>query len=183
MCPSFVEVFKNTLLLRLPTDIMIRYVGEYVSIEEAGGKGFIGHAFHDLRHQMDEDYGQKNINLKLDFDFMFVSEGPSKIIITPPEYHFNEKVSCLKPMFGVLNTLSNLGIPLNINTVVSLDYLGEKREVYIKKGTPLAYLYFPDGAPTSSVEHVSSDEYQDTRYTRTTFFGDYLKQVNRQETQ
>lgn len=182
LCPSFVELFKNTLLLRLPTDFIISYTGEYLIVQEAGAKGFVGHSYHDLKHQMDETYGQKNVNIKLDFDFMFVSDSPSKILITPPEYHFDEEVSCLKPMLGVLNTLPNVGIPFNVNTVVSLDYLGEKQEVYMKKGTPLAYLYFPEGAP-SSVEHVSSDEYHDTRYTRTTFFGDYLRQVNRQEKQ
>lgn len=177
MCASFAELFRNTLLLRLPADLMITCTEQDMSVLGADDTGFVGFGQHDLSEQMDEGYGKENVNLKINLDFMFLSDSPAKIVITPPDYHFDEELSCLKPMLGVLPILSNTGIEFALNTVASLSYLKEKREVYIKKGTPLAYLYFPNGAP-SSVDYVSSDEYRGARFTRTTFFGEYVREAN-----
>lgn len=148
-----------------------------MSVLGADNSGFVGFESHDLSKEMDESYGKENANLKINLDFMFLSDCPAKIVITPPDYHFDEELSCLKPMLGVLPILSNTGVQFALNTVANLSYLKEKREVYVKKGTPLAYLYFPEGAP-SSVDYVSSDEYRSARFTKTTFFGEYVREAN-----
>ena len=103
LCPSFVELFKNTLVLRLPTDVLFVFSDDYLVVEVAGGRGFLTHEHHDLKHQMDESYGSKNVSIKFDFECLLLSESSAKCIVMPPEYHFDEETSFLKTMIGHLS--------------------------------------------------------------------------------
>jgi hypothetical protein len=55
------------------------------------------------------------------------------------------------------------------------DFL-ERKEVLIRKGTPLAYVYFPFEEKVS-VEYLTQSEFDNFSFTKTSFSGDYLKAV------
>ena len=177
-CPSFVDIFRNSLVLRAPCDFVFTVVddGGFLLTHQFANSDFMSVDHHDLESQMNEEWGSQHINIKLNFQAQFLSDTPSKCLVLPPSYHFEETLSPIQPMLGVINLLSNVGIWLNINMMVSKQHMMTEREILTRKGTPLAYIYFPFEERVI-VEHVSQSEYDNTLFTRTTFGGDYLRSV------
>jgi len=177
-CPSFVRIFRNSLVLKAPCDFMFAMSPDeqYVMTEFAGNSNFMGVDHHSLEHQIDQNWGSKHVNFKFSFQFKIICESQSQCMLLPPEYHFDEEPPIVKTMIGVLDLLPNKGIEFNLNMVANKQDLFEAKEVIVKKGTPLAYLYFPFGE-SISIEYVDRSEYENLSFIRTSFGADYLKQV------
>lgn len=177
-CPSFVDIFRNSLVLRAPCDFVFTVTGEgeNILIHEFANSQFINVEHHDLSSQIEKHWGDQHINIKLNFQAQLLSDTSSKCLILPPEYHFEEGLSPIQPMLGVINLLPNLGTWLNINMIVGKQYILDAKEIFVRKRTPLAYIYFPFEERVA-VEYVSQTEYDKTSFTRTSFGGDYLRAV------
>lgn len=178
-CPSFVDIFRNSLVLRAPTEMIFHFMGdanEYMVAAEFPNFRFVHSEQHDIETQMSREWGSQHIHLKLNFNFQFISEVQSKCLILPPDYHFEEESLILKPMLGVLDLLPNLGVEFNLNMIAGKQDFLQKKELFVRKGTPLAYLYFPFGENVS-VEYMPQHEYESFHFTRTSFGGEYLRHV------
>ncbi len=177
-CPSFVDIFRNSLVLRAPCDCLFNLLGdnyEFISGECANHK-MINFEYHDIKSQMNQEWANDYIHMKLNFNAQMVAETRSKCLFFPPEYHFEEELSIIKPMLGAVNLLPNTGVEFNINMLASKRDFLERKEVLIRKGTPLAYVYFPFEEKVS-VEYLPQSEFDNFSFTKTSFSGDYLKAV------
>ena len=128
-CPSFVDIFRNSLVLRAPTEMIFHFMGdanEYMVVSEFPNFRFVHSEQHDIETQMSREWGGQHIHLKLNFNFQFISEA-KQVLDFAPEYHFEEE-SLIKPMLGVLDLLPNLGVEFNLNM------RSQARRIFWRKG-------------------------------------------------
>ena len=179
-CTSFIELFDNSLVLKLPADTEISYdtydegeidyclnfrCADYLN-------GFMNFTGHDLYEGIGNFYGQKYLSIKLHLDVLMVSDKVESVIFLPPEYH--EQASMINAQVGIYETIPNAGLHCITNMKVDKKFVEENPHIFLKKGTPLAYLYFPNGAP-EKVEYVSRDEFESLRWTQTEFKAEYFR--------
>ena len=152
MCPSFVTLFKNSLLIKCPSQIDIGVPKGETRIRINCNPEQMEIDRHDLVSQMGpafSDYLSFKIGIKV---FLHTDEPCLPLFLNTFPYT-PENVSGLKAMEGILPLNDKLKQKLNINMIIHQQAFKDKLVsgggVYaIRPGTPLALLYFPGGAPT-----------------------------------
>ena len=151
MCPSFVTLFKNSLLIKCPSQVDIGIPKGETRIRINCNPEQMEIEGHDLVAQMGpvfSDYLSFKIGIKV---FLHTDEPCMPLFLNAFPYT-PENVSGLKAMEGILPLNDKLKQKLNINMIIHQqafkDKLVKGGGVYpIRPGTPLALLYFPGGAP------------------------------------
>jgi hypothetical protein len=182
-CPGFIDIFKNSLVLRAPCDMLFRIHSEGPDrgiFATAANTDFVCITFHNLEEEIDPEWGRQHVNFKIGFEFMMISDseaGGEKCLILPPDYHVNEKrPDILKPMIGTLPALPDTGVNFQLNMIANAEQIMSQKEIFISKGDILAYLYFPSRIK-NGIELVTRSEYDARKFMRTSFSGDYLRQL------
>ena len=125
-CPSFVELFENSLVLKSPADIEIFYewrradpnissndieslqirCADYMNQRE-----FVSFNNHNLFKDISHFYGAKYINFKIELNVLLVSDKVEQMIYFPPEYHDrSEEASMVNAQVGIFETIPNRGV-------------------------------------------------------------------------
>ena len=151
MCPSFVTLFKNSLLIKCPSQVDIGIPKGETRIRINCNPEQMEIEGHDLVSQMGpvfSDYLSFKIGIKV---FLHTDELCMPLFMNTFPYT-PENVSGLRAMEGILPLNDKLKQKLNINMIIHQqafkDKLVKGGGVYpIRPGTPLALLYFPGGAP------------------------------------
>lgn len=185
-CPSFVRLFKNSYLLRAPEDVMMTSPekGSRVLFASAAGTtpGFQTVTSADMNAMMHPSFAETHINLQFTFQFAFIAETPMEMVYLDPCYHL-EKKSELTAMTGTVQLHPELYMPVSVNMLLPLSAFDCKSEAFIKKGQPLAYLFFPGGRPKIETRKISMDDWHmEHGYQRTTFQGHWIREMNELET-
>jgi hypothetical protein len=152
MCPSFVTLFKNSLLIKCPSQVDIGIPKGETRIKINCNPEQMEIEGHDLVAQMGQvfsDYISFKIGIKV---FLHTDEPCMPLFLNTFPYS-PQNVDGLKAMEGILPLNNKLKQKLNINMIIHQQAFKDKlvsgRGVYpIRAGTPLAMLYFPDGMPT-----------------------------------
>lgn len=186
-CPSFVRLFKNSYLLRAPEDVMITAPGS-----ESGGKVmFASEASNappfqtvlsaDIGAEMHPSFAETHANLQFGFNFVLVPETPIEMVYLDPCYHLDKK-SELTAMTGMLLLHPEMLMSINVNMLLPFTAFDDKNETFIKKGQPLAYLFFPGGRPKIEPHKITMSEWsEDYGYRRETFQGYWISEMGRLE--
>ena len=180
-CPSFVELFSNSLVLKSPVDMEFVYEQNgTVSWRCADDlSGFIGSFDHDFQNQIDEYYHQKYVSFKMFLDMAMISDKVESVIFLPPEYHpQTEQASIIYPMIGILETIPNKSVQGLCNFRLDRSLLEKHSHIFIPKGTTLAYYYFPNGAP-KEIEYVPREEFDSVKWIYTEYRAEYLRTLRK----
>jgi hypothetical protein len=159
-CPSFVDIFKNSMTFISPSDIMIEYgkSGMKFSTPEPGYEWFLieSHTWKRVdtntyirdksANQMGELWGEGIHNIKIGTPVWFCTKYNKAKVIFMPNMYYNQK-SELSVAPGVLELIPKEPMRISVNFFVDVSNLGpsETKTILIKKGEPLAMLYFPSG--------------------------------------
>lgn len=179
MCPSFVDVFRNSYLLKMPADLLVDYQKEkddhYRWNWEVPSE-FVFLDNHDMSYQMGSSYDSRYLNFKIMLRAKIKSDTPCKMMFLDTFYN-DVTPRLYRAMTGVM-PLTNIHLELAINTYLEKKDLGNHGEILIKEGEPLCLLYFPEGKPDIVTNLCSMDEYNvKYAYTRTSYMGDYMKKI------
>ena len=176
-CPSFVELFKNSLVFRAPADMRITLDENQRNYTfHIAAAPLIRLSSHDLARQMNSNFAEKWESLKMSLPVTVLSDKVESLIFMPSDYHLSD--SPLQAMLGILETIPNKGQELTINFKVDKRMMYERNKWMISRGTPLAYFYFPNGAP-KEVEYLSRDEFESLTWIQTEFNCQYLRELTK----
>jgi hypothetical protein len=180
-CPAFVHLFKNAHLVRAPMDISIHYDPQKgVGWKMAQGTGEDVSPFNKISGfnfevQMAPEWG-KYMSVKLDFQAVLIPEESTECLFFDPMYHQDNRIP-MTAMTGVWTMHPKLYTILGVNYMLDPEKSFDKDGyMHISRGTPLAYLYWPNGKPSIEVEICTREEWSEKHeYTTTMFRGDFLK--------
>ena len=173
-CPAFVQLFKNAHLLRAPQDISLHCRADHeIGLKNPNQADQVDLAFFDFERQMGEEW-TKYFSIKFDLKGVFVPEESMTAMFFDPMYHLDKKTP-LTTMTGVWPMHPDLYTHVAINMMAQRHCFDDGGYLHIKCGTPLAYLYWPQGKPTIETEVVSEEEYEQKHvYIRNHFIGDFI---------
>jgi len=173
-CPAFVKLFKNAHVLRAPEEISLHCQSNHdIGSKNPNPFQQVKIGMFDFEHQMGKEWA-KHISIKMDIAGVFVPEESVSPMFFDPMYHLDKKTP-LTTMTGVWPMHPDLYTHLAINMMAQRDCFDDGGYLHIKCGTPLAYLYWPEGKPTIETEVMSEEEYkQKHHYVRNHFIGDFI---------
>jgi hypothetical protein len=150
-CPSFIDLFKNSLLYTSPCDFVLRISRRGFNLECAN-PGIIDVTSHTeiekSASQMGSDWDRNLINIKISTSiFLKAAKSKIKFIYLPAFYH-NPKLDFIVPP-GIMNVTTSTTLPLNLNTFIDIENLkiNEEKKIFIRAGDILSMIYFSEGIP------------------------------------
>jgi len=144
-CPSFVEIFKNSFLIKAPCDIMLDIDKNTSTIKVFPiDEGKIEIQRHSLRDQLWGDFNHDIINVKFSGRWSIkTTTAPARMIFMDPVYWGAMPYRCMP---GVLPVVPNREVSLNLNVSFDKKDLSDKHHTkLINKGDVLSMVYMPDG--------------------------------------
>lgn len=151
-CPSFLEVFKNSLLFRSPCDLEIEYSRDgfrcNIHPDSAVLLEISSHTSMGSESQMGPHWDKGIHNIKLSPRIMWKPTYDTLKAVVLPSYYWNQ-ASFMQPAPGVVEMIPDHTVGLEMNFFIDSNHLkgsSSKLEV-IRHGDPLALLYFPGGLP------------------------------------
>jgi len=167
-CPSFLELFNNSFLLKAPCEILIDIdskAGKMDIVPIDGRLMYIQR--HNLRDQLWGDHNDNLINVKFAANWMIrTTSKPTKLVFFDPTYFTDQPYSVMP---GVLPVVPHHEVSLNLNVFFDKREFSEKHYTkIIKKGEVLSLIYMPDGIlPLERYDFIGKG--------RQHFLMDYLK--------
>ena len=177
VCPSFVELFRNSYAFVAPCDFQLKITAngfDFMQTEE----GWLKISSHTALpaevggSQMGPDWDPMHQNVKIMSGLQLgCKKGHYNIIFLPAYYHDPNSRLFAPP--GVSTITDNCPLDLNLNLFIDISNLepGQQEVINISCGTPLAYIYFPFGI-------LPFEKTTITKKMRKTFIGDYNKQLD-----
>lgn len=177
VCPSFIELFKNSYAFVAPCDFQIKVTRtgfDMIQTEE----GWINISTHTALpqeiggSQMGPQWDAMHQNIKIMTGLQLgCNEGHYNIMYLPAYYHDPNARLFAPP--GVSTVTDSIPLDFNLNLFINISALENKEEevIKVKCGTPLAYVYFPFGLLDFQQGNLS-------KKMRKTFIGDYNKQLD-----
>jgi hypothetical protein len=144
-CPSFLELFNNSFLLKAPCEILIDITPKESRMDVVPIDSKLMYIQrHSLRGQLWGDHNDDLINVKFAANWMIrTTTKPTKLVFLDPTY-FNSQPYSVMP--GVLPVVPHHEVSLNLNVVFDKRrFGGENYTKIIKKGEVLSLVYMPDG--------------------------------------
>jgi hypothetical protein len=144
-CPAIKSILTNSILIKCPSDIMITIDSENnyrYNTPESGKPPLVtveSHAFEQLDNSKSPTVFKGYLNLKFKLAINIGNTSGVPLIFLHPWYHSKLPFDVLN---GVLEGGREAGVALNINTIVKVPK-GSTKEVFIKAGTVIAYLWSP----------------------------------------
>ena len=174
-CPAFVHLFKNAHVIRAPQDIsMHRNDSGEIGSKHPNGTEQVQVSRFDFDDMMGKEWAKYD-SVKIDIMGALVPDQDMAPLFFDPAYHRDERMP-LTTMTGVYPLYPTLFSFLGINMMGSKECFDENGYLHIPRGTPLAYMYWPQGKPVIEAEVVSEDKFRsDYCYVHTNFVGDFIK--------
>ncbi len=174
-CPAFVHLFKNAHLVRAPQDISLHRGGNgEIGAKHPNGTQQVQVGMHDFNITMGSEWAKYD-SVKIDIMGALVPDQSMTCLLFDPAYHQDERMP-LTTMTGVYPMYPTLFSFLGINMMGSKECFDDRGFLHIIRGTPLAYLYWPQGKPVIEAEVVSEEKFEsDYHYVHTNFVGDFMK--------
>jgi hypothetical protein len=169
-CASFMELFDRSLVYRSPGDWWVEFEGnEMTSGGDEASQDHIGLGTHTLFEGTDQlgNFDKGFHNLKIDSNLIIKSEKGRIDAVFMDVFYWDTRPR-FRAAQGVLPILDNKEVQLNVNLWVPkfID------RIEIKKGDPIAMLYFPMGIPILEEGKVEITEREHEG-------GDYIKHLNK----
>jgi len=167
-CPSFVEIFKNSFLIKTPCEIFVDIDNNNINVESAE-KYLLDISFHDLNNQLWGDFNPNLRNIKFSLPYRIkTSEKRAKLVFLDNVYYSDLP---FKVMPGVVSIDNKFVSHFNLNTTIDRRYFKNNNyQKIIKVGTPLAMIYMPDGLLDLEFTQFPEEP-------KIHFIGDYLKKL------
>lgn len=179
-CPSFIKLFKNSYMLRMPCDLTFRVSWnpdpQKCHLESLAMSNFISVSQHDLADQMHPGFHELGTSLKINFKMITTFDKPVHMMYLHPQYELGETYPGIV-MHGVIPFAPGLSQEVNCNTIIP-PHLRDQ-DIRVKWKTPLAMLYFPEGKPRIKVHKLNStDEVMLLNHPRHQVSFDYISKIN-----
>lgn len=186
-CPAFVHLFKNSYLLRAPMDISFVFYSDgtygFSNAQMASGVAdhlnFVKIGSFNLTAKMGTEFSRVS-NLKLDLAAKIIPDVATRCIFLDPQYHVEAKLP-FTIMTGILPMYPELFSTFALNVMINNENIKYDEWFHIKEGTPLSYMYFPEGKPKIKSEWVSEEDFWQVSYQRTQFNSDFLKKESKRD--
>lgn len=155
-CPAFTWLFKDSLIVRLPCDLMLNRRGDNFIVESMNDS-LMSVYTHDLAKQLSEEHAKEFINIKVMPKVSFQSKRPIKAVqMTAFNYTIENEMlfRSVEGVFPFIKEATHLNINMFLRTseLVRISEMTTSEEsVLLSRGTPLCMLYFPDGLPKYKV--------------------------------
>ncbi|MGB7451864.1 MAG: hypothetical protein WBM36_07035 [Lysobacterales bacterium] len=151
VCPSFVVLFKNSFLIKCPTQIDIAFDKDAKDFKIVTNQEQLEIEGHNLVQQMGSEFSDY-VSLKIGIRCYLHTNEPCLPLLLNCFYYTPQNDRKLRAMEGILPLNNKLKQKLNINMIISTTdlkaQLHQGKGVFsIRPGTPLALLYFPAGLP------------------------------------
>ena len=144
-CASFVEMFKRSMIYRSPEDFWVDFDNEANSFQSDGEGTHMGLQTHTMLDGHDQmgAFDRGFHNLKITSNLMIKSETGRIDAVFMDVFYWDTRPR-FRAAQGILPIIDNKEVQFNVNIWVPnfIDRLE------IKKGDPIAMLYFPAGIPT-----------------------------------
>ena len=140
-CPAIGNgVLNKSHLVLAPCDIFLRVRPDNTWFYQTPVDGLLDISSHSQYqfHTKDENIFKNYINIKFEFPLL-VSTNKNPYIFLEPQYH-NPNFE-MKILQGAVEDKYTKAQPLNINTLIKIT--DEDRDIFIKKGEVLCYLWSP----------------------------------------
>ena len=170
-CPSFIEIFKNSYLLKAPVEFYVEINDNGIEIQSSN-QAILNVNSHDLEAQLWGNFNPNVMNIKFElFDVAVKTLNKSTKIVILDNIFYTDIPFRVLP--GVLPLSPKYPLSFNLNTTIDKRLIsqGKKYTKLVKAGTPLAMFYMPDGVLDISCEEI------DFSYKKA-FIGDYIKKLN-----
>jgi|11_taG_2_1085331.scaffolds.fasta_scaffold04228_6 hypothetical protein len=167
-CPSFTWQFRDSLIVRLPCDVMMYKDGGQFKIDTLN-ETLMEVFSHSLDTQLSEEHAKDFVNLKIRPMVSYRSSKPVKAVqMTSFNYTTQDELlfRSVEGVFPIIkeNTQLNINLFLRTSEIVKRSQaMSGDKEVLISSGTPLCLLYFPQGIPKTKVA-VGNILKNDVRY-------------------
>ena len=176
-CPSFIDMFKNSYLVRMPCDFVFRFqLDPHLDILYKSPLPFLNLQGHSVEDQMHKSWAKDFVSVKLSFNATLTSNKKQKMMFLAPQYEQTEKFPGML-LNGVVTHLPNHYLSLNIHFLLAKQDCN--KDIFISKDAPVCYLYFPDGKPKLKTHLVSEEEWHQKRTPKSHYFEmDYVKKAS-----
>jgi hypothetical protein len=165
-CPSFIEVFKKSLLYKTPTDLVFSIRNKYVKLHTPDG---LNDWFADTSHtqqggynQMGDEWNKDLYNIKLNPSIKFSSKKNIEFVFMDPIYYNYNNGIMVAP--GTMKTNPKVVLQPNLNMFIDVSV---DRDVLYKAGDVLSMVYFPNGIPVFKHKKIIDTP-------KRKFIGDYI---------
>lgn len=166
-CPSFVNVFKKTIVIPMMADFAIKVTGDGLEYKVASD---IMSMSHDSNHPHEQFAGlipNNMMNIKFCTPLALKMGRRQSVMITDSHLHSSNYVTKpWRPMTGLVGVEKNL--PIIINTLWDIAHLSCLDKCIIELGTPLAYITLPEAKGKVDIKFVKvSNNYKDLFWKKT----------------
>jgi hypothetical protein len=168
VCPSFHSVFKNSIILKSPSEIIFEVTQN--SINWVTSNPLITIDYHP-EDQIPEYLGEKYFFIKFKLPFIFISDKKCSYVIQNPTL-YNDVFYEVCP--GQIELESNKSINLNVITLVKKPLIGKKEIYTIKAGESLAMLTFSEKINSIKHKKILTAKYSNWNH-RKSFIGSWKK--------
>ena len=118
-------------------------------------------------------------SLKINFEVQLIPDRKMTCVYLDPLYHLDER-SPFVAMTGSFSIHPKLYVGLNVNLFITKRVVTPNQVIPILEGTPLCYLYFPDGKPSVESEFCSMDDWTHKyRYRHVKLHADWLHKARK----
>ena len=183
-CPAFIDLFKNSFLVRAPQDLFFHYDDngncQWGSADsmKANLTPFNSISSFSFKDQMGGSW-ENFYSLKINFEVQVIPDRKMTCVYLDPMYHLDEH-SPFTAMTGSFSIHPKLYAGLNVNLFIAKSMVAPNQTISILEGTPLCYLYFPDGKPSVESEYCSMDDWMNKyRYRHVRLHSDWLHKARK----
>lgn len=150
-CPGIGQLMKNSVVVKSPIDFCFKVKQEHQDGEDilrfvyyysdSDMKDYCVNHF-DFQYKSKDGYMDDYFNIKIQLPVDMASND-SQMILVEPLYHKVNEFRTLPGVITLNKTYSQSQV--NVNTMWHFPKGTQEKEYLIKAGTPLAYMYFPNG--------------------------------------
>ena len=168
-CPSFIEILKNSYIIKTPVELYIKTDGVGLDVISSN-PSVCGASSHPLNRQLWGNFNKNLLNIKFEIMANVKTLNKRTNMVMFDSIYYTDLP--FKVMPGILPVNPKYPIDLNINTTIDKRlFKHQKYTKLIKAGTPLAMFYVPDGILNLESSRLG------LRYKRY-FIADFFKKLN-----
>ena len=175
-CPSFVDLFKNSLIFKCPIDVDIKISkNKFDYVVPTGSHPMLSITSHTMVEektgsQMGQYWNNNIQNIKFSLPLtMWTSQKKTKLIFLS-NFYFNPRQE-MQVAPGIVDFLPSNPLEMSVNFFIDLkDH--EEKTINLKSNEPLALMYFPEGLPELKRGY-------ETQKLRKKFYGDWTSRVKK----
>lgn len=179
-CPSFIELFKNSYTIISPTDFTLKFSKskrsanfltsnenkEYLSLET--------HTINPIDGIFQMNYFNPDFqNVKLSFPLAIRSKKGRIDAIMFSNFYHNPSYP-LQAAPGIWPLIDDYTNQFNVNFFINWEI---NKNLEVKKGDPLALMYFPNGKPELEKAYLKEELHENIHYRNSKESGFYLKKM------